>query len=1068
MIVRRALNALLVAACLGSAKQTSPPPPAPSAPNSISTSTAAKPSSPPTAAAAASSYSLLLRNIHLSHGTLSPSMSPDVFRYTVTLEQPVDQVALVPEIDRSRPEYQNSEALMPIVTVNWEGNPDAEPEASAIAMKKQIDLPDDGSELPVSIKVQSPVDKSYAVYRVTFRQKFPPPTMLKRAEGYDDTGNVVLVQPALNQDDSVYRVFVTPEADKVSLTVGCNTKSALQVNGKKATNGRSVDIRREKDHHTQIVEVTCARANKYPHVPQERKYALLLNSDWPMEEITPPKLVVDDVGSECLFDAKRESYRCPDPRTDNHKTRLISKNEPSIKYVLANKNRDVEVRLLDRQPSIPFTYSNSLTLTAYAGQNSKSWPVSFSGTTLPSILQIFGWILALLLAILLFALLIVIGCANVWGLGVPLGATEIAATLTFIIQYLCFANFMRGSSALNDLVTPVKWVTLFWPLPWKVGDSLKRRQLLDVSSFSSAYGLELWGESSLGDVTDIRNACGCLFWSSVCLGVFMFLHLCVYMKFKIFEKDYTFPHRVSWGNWESRCLHWLAFPAAAGAGMILASDITTTLWKVLAGVLLAAYFIWISVVFVEVHGAINSRSVCWIWNSSVREDGSLEDESGYWMDVTADQLLTQPVNRSLCKGFFPYRWISTVADVVPLSLSQALFSSNTQDLFPPQKYSRAHKEAAYPLAKNPQVVEVVRTRAPGGPCKGQRLISGLLRSQWLDILFTYQGLTRFHSQIYNETGSFVVPLIVKTSQLSGPIASGKNAFFFDGARVPFIRIADFLYRLLVGIFVGIALASEGYKVDAAMFASIAILSLAFMIYVISTKPYSRTVENWLMVFMLGTVTLSAFSFVFHAVNKQDPSWLADIFLWVVAVCCFVLAAYSCVVTFSVFSALFCPPLEESRFLEKLANCNVTVSEEQAGWAFDVPAYSKFPVRDLKAQCTLTGKKRVHVTIYGSGEEPNLEFSARDLKQACRSGYLVPPVCTVFAPAPDSKLGYRQFSVTNRAEVIKQVSDFLASDHETRHLAEEVARHIAHQVEVKGRGKTILSVTVIPDNGSTRL
>ena len=64
--------------------------------------------------------------------------------------------------------------------------------------------------------------------------------------------------------------------------------------------------------------------------------------------------------------------------------------------------------------------------------------------------------------------------------------------------------------------------------------------------------------------------------------------------------------------------------------------------------------------------------------------------------------------------------------------------------------------------------------------------------------------------------------------------------------------------------------------------------------------------------MLGTIAFSASSFVFYAVNKKDPSWIADIFLWLVAACCSLLAAYSCVVTFSVFSALFCPPLEESR------------------------------------------------------------------------------------------------------------------------------------------------------------
>lgn len=305
---------------------------------------------------------------------------------------------------------------------------------------------------------------------------------------------------------------------------------------------------------------------------------------------------------------------------------------------------------------------------------------------------------------------------------------------------------------------------------------------------------------------------------------------------------------------------------------------------------LAGYFLWISFVLFEVYQAVSSRSVAWVWNSSMREDGSLEDESGYWTDVQSDQLLTQPVNRSLCRGFFPFRWISTVADILPVTLSQA--NSTEPSFFPPATYNARHHETTYSLAKNPQVVELVKSRAPGGPCNGQRLISGLLRTQWLDILFTYQAITTFHShvksqthtqktqtdigvptksssishtespalhthsrtcwqvqdrclseylcflQVNAETGQFTVPLIVKTSQLSGPLASGRHAFFYDGSRVPFIRIADFLYRILVGVCIGVALASEGAHPDTAMFACIAVMSCALLTYV-AGKSFHR-------------------------------------------------------------------------------------------------------------------------------------------------------------------------------------------------------------------------------------
>ena len=68
----------------------------------------------------------------------------------------------------------------------------------------------------------------------------------------------------------------------------------------------------------------------------------------------------------------------------------------------------------------------------------------------------------------------------------------------------------------------------------------------------------------------------------------------------------------------------------------------------------------------------------------------------------------------------------------------------------------------------------------------------------------------------------------------------------------------------------------------------------------------------MVVFLLATVTLSAGSLSLTAYLNISQSALADNFLWLVAFCCFVLAAYSCVVTFSLFSALICPPLEETR------------------------------------------------------------------------------------------------------------------------------------------------------------
>ncbi|KAH0479635.1 MAG: hypothetical protein KVP17_005163 [Porospora cf. gigantea B] len=635
------------------------------------------------------------------------------------------------------------------------------------------------------------------------------------------------------------------------------------------------------------------------------------------------------------------------------------------------------------------------------------------------------------------------------------------------MQYFCFANYMRGSTLLTHLTEPLRWVTLYWPLPWHMSDPTAphRRHLFEGAM---SHGVELWGDSLMGDVTDVRNACGALFWSSLLFILVLAVHAGTILHFLIRQRSFTFPHRMRLGNWESRFLHWLSFPACTAAANVLAHSATTTFWKVIAGVVLAVYFCWILAVFISMHLAVKRNQICWVWHTSVREDGELEDEAGYWNDVVCDQLTTHPVNRSLCKWFFNWKWISTVADLEPVNIHPNLFKRKHQDVYPPQEYGHSHSETSFPQAKTPKTVEVVRTRKAMSVFPGQRLIAGLLRTQWLDILFTYQGLIRLHTEVVCDTGrELIVPVTVKTHQLTGPVTAGANAYFFDGARVPFVRVFDSFFRVLLGVFLGISLASTRHSVDAMMFGLIGGIALLSLVYMAVRAPYTRRLENWLEMAVFMVITLSAGAFLGYAVAKKEPSVAADAMLWLVAVCCLIVSAYSLVVTFSVFSAILCPPLDESRFLEKLANCNVTLSDHNAGWAVDVPAYSKYGVRDLKASYSGAGGRGVHVSMYPSGDEPTLEFSVKEIKHACRTGALPTPVLTVFAPSHDTALGYRCCNVFDRANIVNEVSRFLASDTATASSCEEVARQINHHVHLRGKGKTILSVTLVPSSSERK-
>lgn len=224
-----------------------------------------------------------------------------------------------------------------------------------------------------------------------------------------------------------------------------------------------------------------------------------------------------------------------------------------------------------------------MTITATAADNTKEWPISFGGSVIASLLNGLGWVLAAVLALLMVCLLVVVGVANVCGLGVPLGATEIAGALTLVIQYLCFSNFLRvsectclyissdfqGTTEMESLATPLKWVTLFWPTPKQSSYGEDVGPLSSSSHFSSAYGIKLWGEQSLGDLRNINNAWGCLFWCCVGSSIVLIVHACVLVKFGLIEKNHTFPHRFRVGNWESRALNWFSFPASVAAAMIL-------------------------------------------------------------------------------------------------------------------------------------------------------------------------------------------------------------------------------------------------------------------------------------------------------------------------------------------------------------------------------------------------------------------------------------------------------------------------------------------------------------------
>lgn len=140
-------------------------------------------------------------------------------------------------------------------------------------------------------------------------------------DAYDNNGESLRVEDVDESDTAVKQCLVSPLAEKVTFNPYCADGQRLFVNGKKYANGADITFKRDKTRHTQIVEMVCKlpAAKKGSHL--EQKYAVLINSDWPQDEIKPPRLILDELGAECHFDEKKGRYNCPDPKSPDGKVR---------------------------------------------------------------------------------------------------------------------------------------------------------------------------------------------------------------------------------------------------------------------------------------------------------------------------------------------------------------------------------------------------------------------------------------------------------------------------------------------------------------------------------------------------------------------------------------------------------------------------------------------------------------------------------------------------------------------------------------------------------------------------
>lgn len=1056
------------------------------------------------------------------------------------------------------------------VSMRWDGLSDSQ---ELVSRQREIPLPDDLSERIVDLSLrqrrplaaakasdgasvnvtvagggEAPVEVVTESYKVRIKPSQVLPTFyLRSIEGYDEeTGANVLVKPSFflpSVENTVFEIYADPASAHLQLRVECSHNAVTKIDNRVVPQDKGfVRITRDKTRHTQLLSVSCddSRINTKTNAKSKtsnggiggmvtRSFAIQIMSD--PNEIQPPRLLVPSAGGECKFDAEKQRYECPSGRprpgtspavsgdSASRHLRLLSLNDPTIKYLAVSADNTVAVRLANGIISIPFelpatslfSKRPTLFLRAIAGRKSATWPIAFDQQSSASTagFRWLGFFINSVLSLLALAFFLVLGVAGLSSIGYPLGATEILSSLAFLIQFLIFTTQIftdQQTAALNGdtlnggsdsgilaaIARPMRHLTLFAPLPSFLSSRLLSK-LLNLDDNNT------WDSGAIpGDVLDVRNAFGALFYACALFGLLLIARALTAFKFAVLQRDHTVPHRLAWGNYESHVMHFLVFPVFVAGAVILSAPLSAVSYtgKAAAGLVIFASLLFLGLFSVAVASVVRSEKVVWAWEQSVREDGPLEDEGGRWMDVTNDQLLTQPTNRSLCRTLFPFMWVSAVADIVPQTLPARPGMSH----YPPKIFSAApHKQLAdYVNTKNPFMVTVLRTRSPKSIFSSRHLVAGLFRTKWLDVLMTYEALTNLVSL---PTPRSTVPLLIKIGQLAGPITHGYLAFFFDGVRAPFVRIGDSFYRLAVGLAVGLAISSQLPKCHALSFFTITLLSLILFAYILSTRPYSRVLENHLVAVTLAVIAVASASFAGFAALARNPQTLTAAALYLVVLACLTLSAYSLFVTATFATALLMPPLDESRFLHRLANCSLSLASSTHKLDLhEVPASTKFALHEFHADLDLSarmGKTKLSSlrrnlpcadASAGAPKQtrfqirpfklarilPTLTLSADAILRACRNRDLPAPALIVYAPSEDPAQtfchrSFTQEQVNDAQSLVAELQSFFL--HELSlpaSQAHQISTYIAKQKLTRKNAIAVLKLNVFSDDRNVLL
>ncbi|PFH38135.1 hypothetical protein BESB_004760 [Besnoitia besnoiti] len=981
-----------------------------------------------------------LKGIDLSTGVLT-SFSQDTLEYEVEFETQQAELIVVPRFECSEGIATH---LFPAVSVNSHaadprgalGVTLPVPAARRFDVRVQIRNP---SFSPTLVEYVIHVDQASAVKEPTLRS----------FAARDSQGNLLPVTPLFSDSNEAFVLAARADDAYVRLEATCDPDSALYVNGQRVVLSSAVTISRDEQQPSSLTTVQCRHASVHEAAAQQRSF--FFETLWTRTNLVPPsKLIVHSNGKACQVILEEDSrILC---ENSSGLTSLFAIFPPSMYYkVTSAADQAFVVPLVNGGWTPRFPLRIDLQIVARAGAQEKTWKLDFANVFVPSHgPSLMSGVREFSAVCLLLSLLFIAGLlflALLTGQGGAAKFSEVPLTALTFFQASFFLHLLQeGPQSLQSSATLLRWTALFLPLP---------------------YTAE----------TNVELAAGCLIASAALLVLASLLR--AFFAAAVLQREAeALPHSLKFGNAESRLLHAVACPVAAAAAMLVAEPDSPMLLRFM-GVLALAFLTtyWLAV-FTFVRGLVASGRVTWVWSYPFL-DGS-DDSAGAWCDTRSDQILTEPVNWTVWVQAPTGTWAAPAAQIEPVTVCSGAKSlhAGLQKHMGGVWYLRSDG----PTGTAAVDVQVLQPKAGPAllPCMHE-LPVGIARSEWLDCLFTVENLTRFIRHLrrcereeaaecatgksHFPSSHAVLPLTVKQCQLTGPITGGRFALFFE-LRTPCARIGDGVVRSLCGALLGFAVSRNSVfaslaSATATSLTLVALVAFVWTLYIYFDRPFHRLEENACFPVLFAILGLTA-------AMTASPLWLRASFLpclleYISAAALLGLALFTAFLAVCLLLGIFWPAMQDIRFLPRLCNSSLLLTDRARHFLVSAPAYNRFGARNVVLECVAGAGRGASGLVRHVPPAPDgyaqMELSVDEFGAVCSTGEWTRPRACICLDSSGAVLGFRSLTLYERDDAREVVGRFINDEPGLAEAYPELFPILVEEIESEKNGGEVVTILV---------